>query len=345
MTNYNLHNDCKKLSQRIYPENRHIDTNGWSYKGVFSNHRSGFYAEVYTKGDKAILVFRGTQLTIKEKEAMKDGRSDINMGLEKLPHQIQDAEIAYQKTVDKYGKDNVILTGHSLGGSEAQILGAKYGAETVTFGAYGTKFLDGIEINYIDNITNYGDARDGIFVKNIDGQIGKTVVLIDDKSGNGYFKKEYDFQDPLNYHRLENYGDLSKGVEYKQSYPHLNESLLFKLRIEKNNDSSDKKQSNKTSCVGSYPVSGYTRSNGVEVKGYTRHCGAKHLSSSGKNGNRSGFAPEQQEIKRDNDGCWGGSGVVMSAKDKQKVLDKYKGKRAQDLSKSEIAEFLRAYFC
>ena len=79
MTNYNLHNDCKKLSQRIYPENRHIDTNGWSYKGTFSNHRSGFYAEVYTKGDNAILVFRGTQLTIKEKEGIKDGRSDINM--------------------------------------------------------------------------------------------------------------------------------------------------------------------------------------------------------------------------------------------------------------------------
>ena len=101
--------------------------------------------------------------------------------------------------------------------------------------------------------------------------------------------------------------------------------------------------SDRTPCVGSYPVSGYTRSDGREVKGYTRTCGAKHQINSSKNGNRSGFAPEQQEIKRDNGGCWGGSGVVMSAKDRQKVLDKYKGKKAQDLSKNEIAEFLRAY--
>ena len=33
-------------------------------------------------------------------------------------------------------------------------------------------------------------------------------------------------------------------------------------------------------CVGSYPVSGYTRGNGVEVSSYTRTCGAAHNSSS-----------------------------------------------------------------
>ena len=73
MTNYNLHNDCKKLAQRVYPENRHIDTNGWSYKGTFSNHRNGFYAEVYTKGDKVILTFRGTEVKSGKKEGAKDG--------------------------------------------------------------------------------------------------------------------------------------------------------------------------------------------------------------------------------------------------------------------------------
>ena len=56
-----------------------------------------------------------------------------------------------------------------------------------------------------------------------------------------------------------------------------------------------------------------------------------------------GFAPEHKEIKRDDGGCWGGSDVVMYLKDRQKVLNKYKGKKAQDLSKSEIEEFLKAY--
>jgi len=30
------------------------------------------------------------------------------------------------------------------------------------------------------------------------------------------------------------------------------------------------------SCVGSYSVSGYTRSDGTKVGDYTRSCGAKH---------------------------------------------------------------------
>ena len=33
-------------------------------------------------------------------------------------------------------------------------------------------------------------------------------------------------------------------------------------------------------CVGSYPVSGYTRSDGTEVSGYIRTCGAAHAGSS-----------------------------------------------------------------
>jgi len=238
MTNYNLHNDCKKLSQRIYPNNKHIDTNGWSYKGAFSNHRSGFYSEIYTKGDKAILVFRGTE-KIWTKEGIKDGLSDINMGLEKLPHQMQDAERAYSETIKKYGKDNVILTGHSLGGSEAQILGAKYGAETVTFAAYGTKTLMGMEINYTDNITNYGNAQDGIFTKNIDGQIGKTIILNSNDPKDGVFKKEYDFHNPFPLHNLENFGDLSKGIEYKKEVFEDDKTPLFKIRVEYNDSIPD----------------------------------------------------------------------------------------------------------
>ena len=34
--------------------------------------------------------------------------------------------------------------------------------------------------------------------------------------------------------------------------------------------------SSKTPCIGSYHVSGYTRSDGVKVDDYIRRCGAKH---------------------------------------------------------------------
>lgn len=48
---------------------------------------------------------------------------------------------------------------------------------------------------------------------------------------------------------------------------------------EKNNNADNSAQTSsgtKTECVGTYPVSGYTRADGTEVSGYTRSCGAAH---------------------------------------------------------------------
>ena len=57
--------------------------------------------------------------------------------------------------------------------------------------AYGVRNFNGIEINYTDNITNYGNAQDGIFVKNIDNQIGKTKILNTVSKEGDTFKKGY----------------------------------------------------------------------------------------------------------------------------------------------------------
>ena len=128
------------LSQKVYSNNKYLDTNGWNFEKTISSKKDGFYSEIYTKDNKTILVIRGTEFTT------RDDVSDINMGLGTLPWQMKSAEDAYIQTVRKYGKENVILTGHSLGGSEAQIFGAKYDVGTVTFGAYGVKkFQDIIE--------------------------------------------------------------------------------------------------------------------------------------------------------------------------------------------------------
>ncbi len=49
-------------------------------------------------------------------------------------------------------------------------------------------------------------------------------------------------------------------------------------------------------CVGSYPVSGYTRSDGTEVSGYIRTCGAAHAGSSSETRNNN-----QQNTNTEND--------------------------------------------
>ncbi len=235
MTNYKLHEDCKILSKRVYPENRKQSSNGWTYKETYSNPKSGFYSEIYSKDDKNIMVIRGTELKSGFNQGKKDVISDTEMGLQFLPSQMKDAEKAYTQTIRKYGKDNVILTGHSLGGSEAQILGAKYGVETVTFAAYGTKYLSGMEINYTDNITNYGNAQDSVYAMNIDGQIGKTIILNASGFENGTFKEEYKIHDPRTPHDIDNFGDLSKGIEYNKEIFEDEKAPLFKMGIEYNN--------------------------------------------------------------------------------------------------------------
>ena len=194
-------------------------------KKTIVNKNNGFYSEVYTKNDKAILVIRGTEITT------RDDFSAINMGLGYLPWQMKDAEKAYIQTVQKYGKENVILTGHSLGGSEAQILGAKYGVETVTFNAYGVKNFNGVEINHTENITNYGNAQDGVFVKNIDNQIGKTMILNTNAKNGDDFDKDYNYHG-INPHFVENLGDLSTAVEYKREIFEDDNAPLFKMGIQ-----------------------------------------------------------------------------------------------------------------
>lgn len=59
-------------------------------------------------------------------------------------------------------------------------------------------------------------------------------------------------------------------------------------------------------CVGSYSVSGYTRADGTEVKGYTRTCGAKHAG--------------------------------MSQEERLAGQEKYKNKRMQDLTEEELQD-------
>ena len=234
MTNYKLHEDCKILSKRVYPENRNQDSNGWTYRETYSNQKSGFYSEIYSKGNKYTMVIRGTELKSGFNQGKKDVISDAEMSLQLLPRQMKDAEEAYLSAVRKYGKENVILTGHSLGGSEAQILGAKYGVETVTFAPYGTKNLSGMEINYTDNITNYGNAQDGIFVENIDNQIGKTMILNASGFENSTLKKEYKIHNPFAPHNIDNFGDLSKGIEYNKEVFENEKAPLFKMGIEYN---------------------------------------------------------------------------------------------------------------
>ena len=230
MTNYKLHEDCKKLSWAVYQDEKPKNINGWQYKKSIQDS-NGFYAEVYEKNGKAIFAIRGTDTDRGKTEKITDLYNDVQIGLLNLPIQMKSAEKTYKQLIRQYGKENVITTGHSLGGSISTILGTKYGGETVTFSAYGVKNIIGLEKNYTNNITNYGNAQDGIFVMNIDSQIGKTIVLETNVKG-GSLGKGYKLRKNIAPHYIENYGDLSKGVEYKKEEFDNTDTPFFKTGIE-----------------------------------------------------------------------------------------------------------------
>ncbi len=60
------------------------------------------------------------------------------MYLGKLPEQYQNANEVYKQIKQSYPNSIITVTGHSLGGSLAQLISAENGCQAVTFNAYGT---------------------------------------------------------------------------------------------------------------------------------------------------------------------------------------------------------------
>jgi hypothetical protein len=175
------------------------------------------------------------------------------MGIKNMPKQANDAINLYNRVKQEYPDAEIILTGHSLGGSLAQIVGALNDVETVTFNAYGTKNLFKPEMEiYPDKITNYINLDDyNIIVQNTKNQIG-TCYSIGTK---GFAKGT---------HELEDMADLRTREKFDQS----------KYGTPSRHPSQGPKEihTGNTKCKGAYSVRGYTREDGVKVDRYTRSC-------------------------------------------------------------------------
>jgi len=104
---------------------------------LLSIKKNGFYGVALESNEEIIVAFRGTH-------TVQDWLTDINLGLfDNSSSQIKEAisffEEIYAATLHK-GKP-FFLTGHSLGGGLAEIVGAKYNSPTYTFNGLGMKYM------------------------------------------------------------------------------------------------------------------------------------------------------------------------------------------------------------
>lgn len=144
--------------------------NGVRYKVLdAADQSSGYQATAYQRVDsnEIIIAHRGT-------ESFKDGITDAGMALHGRNNQLDDAIAFTQRVLDKAKESEaklgypvaVTTTGHSLGGSLAELTAAKFKLPAETFNAYGPADLKGLQRYGIDaharhpHIVNHVRATD-----------------------------------------------------------------------------------------------------------------------------------------------------------------------------------------
>ena len=111
-----FHEHLKQCSIYSYGENLTLPKN---YRNVnhYENPKSGFSASVIKNDNDIIIAYRGS-------DSRKDWtQSNKQMWFRKMPAQAWDAVSVYLKVKQQYPNAKIYLTGHSLGGSLAQIVG------------------------------------------------------------------------------------------------------------------------------------------------------------------------------------------------------------------------------
>lgn len=136
--NENLNIDYALLSKKAYEkkrENREVE--GFSIVPEFTTDDRVVYYHHDT--GKAIIAFRGTDTHdwgkgrgakgFFQSRGFRDVTSDIFLGggEEDRSHRFQNAEKVTSQVIDRFGRKNVIATGHSLGGSQAMHVSNKFG--------------------------------------------------------------------------------------------------------------------------------------------------------------------------------------------------------------------------
>ncbi|OED36207.1 hypothetical protein AB833_28205 [Chromatiales bacterium (ex Bugula neritina AB1)] len=126
--------DLAKLSDGVYTDQPKIGQ--WLRVGIpFQVKGSGFKSALYQhmESNEYVLAIAGTELSDSD-----DLKSDVQIAMGNVPNQHRVARSAYHSVGAVVGDfASVYVTGHSLGGGLASMLGKEHGEPCVTFNAPG----------------------------------------------------------------------------------------------------------------------------------------------------------------------------------------------------------------
>lgn len=301
----NVYLELNNKAQDIFDEKKVNLPNGWTKHSISKQkdrvHLSNFKAVVLQNGDKYAIVFFGTDFT-----SPKDIWANGKMVAKQDPLQFKDALRFTEQLMKQYDiqPEQIDLIANSEGASEgmyvmSKIPGINHGT---FFNAYPPHTIN-IDKETQARIDNYRHEND--IVSKCGPVIGNDYIV-------GYkdkFQRSKGTPEFVNAHRIINMGDLRKAVpakdyaqqnpNFKNKYrigtlksheigdipkelyaladPDINDRIKNKKVVKEDKPKSERTASYQSSqCVGSYPVSGYTRADGTHVSDYTRTCGAAH---------------------------------------------------------------------
>ena len=182
-----VYNKEKVNSDAIGSQFTDATGNTWTLRDFSNNDQNGYQGAVFVNSKNQIVVVnRGTELT-----SLQDLASDLQMGLGALPSQYASAEELFgraSKIAREMGQTDgdILVTGHSLGGSLTQLVAANHakdGVQAETYNPYGVgNLLEGLGIfgGTFDNIVNHVTEGDPVSVLPGSKMLGSTYAYTTD---------------------------------------------------------------------------------------------------------------------------------------------------------------------
>ncbi len=157
---------------------------GYTFLAQSPTYPSGLTAVAFinTATNQIVIAYRGSTTTNFYADWIVSDLENIGPGT--LPQSFTDALSFAQTVQQEYPTSTLYVTGHSLGGAEAEYVGATLGLSGTTFAAPGVANLLPANVSSAANITNFVNQYDpvGNYTASIAGigpgaHVGTTIVL------------------------------------------------------------------------------------------------------------------------------------------------------------------------